>query len=65
MPATQLPPELLSTAQVAERYSISTKTIYRAAMAGDLRRVRIGSAVRFRADDLADWIERHTETAWV
>ena len=65
MPATQLPPELLSRAQVAERYGISTKTIDRAAVAGDLRRVRIGSAVRFRADDLADWIERHTETAWV
>ena len=40
--------------------SLGRTTIYNEIAAGRLRAVRVGRSVRIRADDLQQWIERHT-----
>lgn len=44
--------------QVAELLGVSEKKIYRLAAAGVLPSFRVGSAIRFDGQDMADWLRR-------
>lgn len=60
--AHRTPARLFTIEHVAELLDTSSVTVDRLLAAGELRRVRIGvQAVRVRADDLAAFIDRHTE----
>ena len=48
--------KLLTVPQVADRLSVSKKTVYRLARRGEIPVVRIGSAIRFDADMLQRFI---------
>lgn|GEM_PF-2558127 len=48
--------EALNTQQVAELLGVSEKKIYRLAAAGLLPSFRVGSAIRFDGQDIADWL---------
>ena len=50
--------EALNVSQVAELLGVSPKKIYRLAAAGVLPSFRVGSAVRFDAQDMADWLRK-------
>jgi excisionase family DNA binding protein len=49
---------LLTVADVAQRLSVSTKTIYRLRADGEIGHVRVGGSLRFRLQDLADYESR-------
>ncbi len=49
---------LLTIDETAEQLKVCRKTIYNLFSAGELRRVRIGRAVRVPADDVRALIER-------
>jgi len=50
--------EALKVPQVAELLGVSTKKIYHLAAAGILPAFRIGKAIRFDAQELADWLRK-------
>lgn len=50
--------EALNVEQVAELLGVSEKKIYRLSAAGVLPSFRVGSAVRFDGQDMADWLRR-------
>ena len=50
--------EALNVTQVAELLGISEKKVYHLAAAGVLPSFRVGKAVRFDPQDLADWLRR-------
>ena len=51
-------PELLDVGQVAERLNCSARSVYRLADDGRMPPpVKLGSLVRWRADELAQWID--------
>lgn len=50
--------EALNVEQVAELLGVSEKKIYRLAAAGVLPSFRVGSAIRFDGQDMADWLRR-------
>ena len=56
----KLQPEqlLLTAAQAAQRLQMSESHVYRALEEGHLPRVKIGSAVRVRVEDLDDYIDK-------
>ena len=49
--------ELLTVDEVAKRLKVSTKTVYRAVEAGELRASRIGRAWRISEPDVVDYVE--------
>jgi len=51
---------LLTIPQTQERLNLSRQSVYRLFWSGELRRVKIGRAVRVRAEDVLDLIERAT-----
>jgi len=52
---------LLSVNDVASRLVMSSDWVYRKARAGEIPHVRIGTRVRFRAEDIEDFIARCRE----
>lgn len=57
-PPTTLP-LLLTTHQVSELTSLGERTVWRYSRSGAMPNpVRIGGAVRFRRDEILDWIEQ-------
>lgn len=54
-PANHLP-QMFTIAQIAERMSVSTKTISRLISAGELRTHRLGRQVRIAHDDAISFI---------
>ena len=54
---------LLTVPEACRYLSISRATLYRLMDAGNIRRVRIGGAVRFRPDDLDAFIDASLDTA--
>jgi len=50
--------EALNVAQVAELLGISEKKVYHLAATGELPSFRVGKAIRFDPQDLADWLRR-------
>jgi excisionase family DNA binding protein len=50
--------EALNVQQVAEFLGVSEKKVYRLAAAGVLPAFRVGKAIRFDAQDVADWLRR-------
>jgi len=58
------PPRLLmTTREAATALAVCEKTIWAATKCGDLKCVRLGRAVRYRLQDLEDWIEQHAVNA--
>lgn len=57
-------PVLLTEAQVAERLAISPRTLQMWRFkGGGPRFVKVGVAVRYRPEDIADWLSRQTRTS--
>ena len=56
------PIRLLTAPQVAEALGFTVDWVYRMAKAGKLPTVKIGSNVRFREDQILEYLERHTQT---
>ena len=57
--------DVLTVSEVAEYLRVNPQTVYRKAKAGELPVVRIGRAIRFRREELEEWMKgpiRH-ETA--
>lgn len=50
---------LLTVREAAQVLHINRYLIYRLARDGDLPVIRVGRMVRFRAEDIRDWIEKH------
>jgi excisionase family DNA binding protein len=50
--------EALNVHQVAELLGVSEKKVYRLAAGGVLPAFRVGKAIRFDAQDVADWLRR-------
>lgn len=50
--------EALNVHQVAELLGVSEKKVYRLAAAGVLPAFRVGKAIRFDGQDVADWLRR-------
>jgi len=58
--STDSMPLLLTMEQTQERLNLSRQSVYRLFWSGELRRVKIGRAVRVRTEDVLDFIERAT-----
>lgn len=58
MPAP-FPDELLKLKQVANHFSVSTRTVRRWIDAGELVACRIGRTIRIRREDLERFIRQH------
>ena len=58
-PDTQLP-KLIGKGKAAAQFDISTRTLDRAILAGELVAVKIGARVLFNEQDLQAWIESKT-----
>jgi excisionase family DNA binding protein len=54
---------LLSPDQVAATLGKSRKSVYRHHQCGELPAVRVGGVLRFRPEDVHDYIRRRTESA--
>lgn len=50
--------EALNVHQVAELLGVSEKKVYRLAAAGVLPTFRVGKAIRFDGQDVADWLRK-------
>ena len=48
--------EIMTVTEVAEYLRVNPQTVYRKAKAGELPAVRIGRAIRFRRQELEDWL---------
>jgi excisionase family DNA binding protein len=58
-----LPSErLLSVRDVAERLSVSTKTVYRLKSEGQIGFIKVGGSLRFREKDVTDFENRGSVT---
>ncbi len=59
---------LLTSEQVAHKLHVSPRTVARLVSRGELRVVKLGRAVRFRPDDVAELVEAHLDddpaTTW-
>jgi excisionase family DNA binding protein len=53
---------ILTVGEVAERFKLSTKTVYRALERGSLRAAKFGSAWRIRVEDADAWFEHCVPT---
>ena len=51
--------DLLTVREASQLLRINRYLIYRLARNGDLPAIRVGRMVRFRPEDLRDWIEKH------
>ena len=49
--------DVLTVSEVAEYLRVNPQTVYRKAKAGELPAVRIGRAIRFRREELEEWIK--------
>ena len=52
--------KLLDVNQAAEVLGISKPTLYAMSARGEIRKIKINSALRFHPKDLAQFIEQHT-----
>lgn len=50
---------LLTVREASQILRINRYLIYRLARDGDLPAIRVGRMVRFRPEDLREWIEKH------
>jgi excisionase family DNA binding protein len=57
-----LPEQLLTVRQAAERLNISTASLYKLCAQNQLAYVRVGNAVRFPKEDLAQMIRKHRKS---
>jgi len=56
--AVQVEPSLFTVEQVAAKLSLSSRSIYRLSDLGHMPRpIKIGGSVRWRRDEIEDWIE--------
>lgn len=53
---------LMSAQDIAEKLGVSLRTVYRWKADGDLPpALRVGRHLRYRPDDIDEWLERHRE----
>ena len=57
-------PAALSTREAAAYLAISTVTLARLTKAGELPHLRIGRAIRYRREDLDNFLASRTTTEW-
>jgi excisionase family DNA binding protein len=57
---TAEPTMWLTVAEVAEQLRVSTMTVYRLCRAGDLPSIRVGSSIRIKREDLAQYLTGET-----
>lgn len=50
--------QLLSVGEVAERLSVSVRTVWRLIKSGSLRARKIGAATRVAVDDLREFVDK-------
>ena len=55
------PIRLLTARQVAEALGFSVDWVWKKANAGELPSVKIGSNVRFREDQILEYLDQHTQ----
>ena len=55
------PIRLLTAPQVAEALGFTVDWVYRMAKAFELPSVKIGSSVRFREDQILEYLEQHSQ----
>lgn len=62
---TQRPPALMDVKELSALTGMSVSTIYRKRSLGESlpRAVKIGSAVRWREEDVISWLEANLESA--
>jgi excisionase family DNA binding protein len=60
---TPTKPLTYTDAEVSSLLRVSKRTVYRLRRSGKLQAVRIGRAVRTRADSVVDFIARNTTTS--
>ena len=53
--------KLLTATEVADRLSVSIKTIRKWTCQRSIPFIKLGASVRFREDDLEDWIKRNRQ----
>ncbi|MHB8438232.1 MAG: helix-turn-helix domain-containing protein [Acidimicrobiales bacterium] len=58
----QTGPHNIDAREVARRFGVSSRTVRRLAAQGALAHYRIGSQVRFRADDVEEFLRRRRVT---
>lgn len=56
-------PSLLTVREVAALLSVSETTVYRLKRRGEISCVKVGSSLRFRPSDVADYQDRQSVTA--
>ena len=54
----------LSTQEAAEFLGVSLPTIFRLTRGGELAHLRIGRSIRFRVEDLEDFLASRVTTEW-
>ncbi len=52
---------MLNSAEIAEKLGMSVSTIRKWVHYGFIPHVKLGRAVRFREEDIEEWIEERTE----
>ena len=63
MPETSPLQELLTEQEVADLFKMSTRSVRRLRLNGDLPFVRVGPSARYLASDIAAWIESQKGSA--
>lgn len=59
-----MPEQLMPPQEVADYFGVPLATLYRWNSRGDgPRRIKVGRHVRYRREDVAAWVEQHTEQA--
>ena len=56
-----MPNKLITIDDVGKRLGVCHTTVYRLAANGFLPRIKVGSATRFREEDVAAFIEQQTQ----
>jgi excisionase family DNA binding protein len=59
-----VPKVVLSTREAAAYLSISLPTLFRLTRGGELAHLRIGRVIRYRVEDLEDFLASRTTTEW-
>jgi hypothetical protein len=62
-PPPRVPPRLRRVPEVAEILAVSERYVWQLFTTGDLRKVKQGKTIAVRDDDLADYIDGHTDGA--
>ena len=51
----------LTVKETSEKYKIKTATLYKWARTGKIPHYRIGSLVRFKSDEVGEWLDEHRQ----